>query len=131
MIFGKRGRGVASWDLALPLWPVRRGGGKAGSVKKRYGGIIVDINVSWQGVVCAKPLTLARTRPIIFAMANISGSQADVQFCQKCKGTLRNAPRHEMKSNLRRPDSTGAEHTHTSECTNRSCKKRFEIDQDR
>lgn len=64
-------------------------------------------------------------------MANVSGPQADVQFCPKCKGALRNIPRAEMKTRFRRKVGTVAEHTHTYECTDAGCKARFEINQDR
>jgi len=43
------------WGIALPLWPRGCGGGKAGSRKMLYGGIIVDINVYWQGGICRNP----------------------------------------------------------------------------
>jgi uncharacterized protein with PIN domain len=63
-------------------------------------------------------------------MANVSGPQPDVQFCPRCKRTLRNIPRHEMTSRAhRRRDGSVAEHTHTYEC--RECLTRFEINQHR
>jgi hypothetical protein len=53
----------------------------------------------------------------------------DVQFSPCCKASLRNIPRHEMKSKAyKRRDGTVSEDTHTYECV--ECKKRFEINQD-
>jgi len=63
-------------------------------------------------------------------MANLPGPQPDVQYCPTCKAAVRNVPRPEMRSRgYVRKDGTVSEHTHTYECL--SCKRRFEINQDR
>jgi hypothetical protein len=65
-------------------------------------------------------------------MANQPGPQPDVTHCPACGGDLRNVPRNEMKTKVyKRKDGTEAPETHTYECTAASCKKRFEINQDR
>jgi uncharacterized protein with PIN domain len=63
-------------------------------------------------------------------MANLPGPQPDVNYCPACKTTIHNVPRHEMKSRgYVRKGGIVSEHTHTYECP--SCKRRFEINQDR
>lgn len=65
-------------------------------------------------------------------MVNISGRQPDVKFWPACKGELRNVPRDEMDyAGYVRADGTVSRDTHTYECERLSCKKRFEINQDR
>ena len=65
-------------------------------------------------------------------MANKPGPQPDVTLCPSCGGDLRNVPRNEMKSKgHKRKDGTEAPDTHTYKCTADTCKKRFEINQDR
>jgi len=62
-------------------------------------------------------------------MANLSGPQPNVLFCPRCKGDLRNVARDEMRSKgYKRKDGTVSQDTHTYEC--RSCKHRFEINQE-
>lgn len=62
-------------------------------------------------------------------MANKPGPQPDIQFCPVCKGDLRNIPRSEMKTSIKRKDGTIPVHTHTYQCL--ICTTRFEINQDR
>ena len=63
-------------------------------------------------------------------MANKPGPQPDIKFCPVCKELLENVPRSKMKSKgYTRRDGTVSEHTHTYDC--KSCKNRFEINQDR
>jgi uncharacterized protein with PIN domain len=63
-------------------------------------------------------------------MANIPGPQPDIQWCPVCKERLENVPRHKMKSaGYKRKDGTVSPDTHTYDC--KSCKNRFEINQDR
>ncbi len=63
-------------------------------------------------------------------MANVSGSQPEVQYCPKCKGNLVNIPREKMKSKgYMRKDGTVAQYTHTYQC--KECGTAFEINQDR
>lgn len=65
-------------------------------------------------------------------MANISGPQPEVNYCPTCKNLLRNIPRAEMKSRgHERTDGSISPDTHTYECTEESCRNRFEINQDR
>lgn len=63
-------------------------------------------------------------------MANLPGPQSDIIYCPACQKPIFNVPRHAMKSQgYVRKDGSVSEHTHTYEC--HSCKRRFEINQDR
>jgi len=59
-------------------------------------------------------------------MANISGHQSEVLYCLKCKGSLVNVPRSEMKSKNKGFEDKP---THTYRCV--ECKTWFEINQHR
>ncbi len=65
-------------------------------------------------------------------MANVPGPQPDVKYCPTCKSSLENVPREAMASpRYVRKDGTVAPDTHTYQCTQKGCGRRFEINQAR
>lgn len=65
-------------------------------------------------------------------MANISGSQPNIKFCPFCTSPLNNVKRVDMiSSGYEKADGSVSKETHTYDCTNDDCKKRFNIHEKR